>query len=141
MRQVLKGWFLLLLVLQGCVLFEARAPAPTPRPTPTPTPVPERFLHVSKAQRRLTVYEANTVVATFPIVLGKDPVRAKLHQGDHRTPEGEYHISKKYHHAGWARFMLLSYPTDSNQELYTWAAEHDVLPRRHGRLPGIGGAV
>lgn len=141
-KRTIRLCLLVGLALPGCVWLDpVSSPAPTPVPTATPTPIPERFVHVSKAQRRLTVYDGNEAIKVFPVVLGKDPVGAKLHQGDHRTPEGEYVISSKYYHAGWTRFMLLDYPNDHNWEIYSWAQRYDVLPRHRGRVPGIGGAV
>jgi murein L,D-transpeptidase YafK len=75
-------------------------------------------------------------------VLGKDPQWAKLYEGDHRTPEGEYHIINKYFHPYWSRFMLLDYPTPANQEIYAWSLTAGLLPERGSNdVPGIGGAI
>jgi len=108
---------------------------------PQPTPVPERWILVRKSERLLTLFDGEQAVRRYPVVLGKDPYWAKLYQGDHRTPEGEYHIVKKYYHPFWSRFMLLDYPTERNQELYDWSQEHGVLPERGRSTPGIGGAI
>lgn len=138
----LGGLYLVALMLSaGCSWFEPAASRPVVAVLPTATPAPERWIHVSKSGRTLTLYEGSLAVHRFPVVLGKEPKRAKLHQGDNRTPEGEYHITKKYPHRGWARFMLLSYPTEENWEMYRWARNHRLLPKRKGKLPGIGGAV
>ncbi len=75
------------------------------------------------------------------MVLGTQPVGAKLFEGDRRTPEGEYHIVKKYYHPYWSRFMLIDYPTPANRDIYTWSRSMGVLPARGGGTPGIGGAV
>ncbi len=138
---LIRLWFVTLVALPGCAWFETPPPPPRLEPTPVPTPTPERWIHVSKSQRRLTLYEGSEPVQVYSIVLGKEPRGAKLYQGDHRTPEGEYHISKKYVHPGWSRFMLLSYPTEQNWEIYRWAKRHGVLPLNQGKAPGIGGAV
>ncbi len=98
-------------------------------------------MRVRKTERTLSLYEGSQLVKTYPVVLGKDPVWAKLYQGDHRTPEGEYHISKKYFHPFWSRFMMLDYPTEANQEIYTWSRENGLLPARGRGGPGIGGAI
>ena len=105
-----------------------------------PTPAPERWILVRKAAHTLTLYEGSQPVKTYPVVLGKDPYWAKLYQGDHRTPEGEYHISDKHYHLYWSRFMLLDYPTPRNWEIYEWSRLHGVLGRG-SRVPGIGGAI
>lgn len=102
---------------------------------------PERWIRVSKTHRTLSVYEGSQLLKQYPVVLGKDPHWAKLHQGDHRTPEGEYHITTKYFHPFWSRFMLLDYPTAVNEEIYAWSREQGLLPGRGRRVPGIGGAI
>jgi len=134
-----------LVSLAGCA---TRAPQPVP-PLPPPAPVveqpapprTERWISVRKGARTLELYEGATVIKTYPVVLGTQPVGAKLFEGDRRTPEGEYHIVKKYYHPYWSRFMLLDYPTPANREIYTWSRSMGVLPARGGGTPGIGGAV
>ena len=131
-----------LVSLQGCASHER--PAVTlslPVITPEPTPTPERWIQVRKSERVLLLYEGQQIIRSYPIVLGKDPLWAKLYQGDHRTPEGDYHIIKKYYHPFWSRFMLLDYPTQRNWEIYEWSQDHDALPGHGHSVPGIGGAI
>jgi lipoprotein-anchoring transpeptidase ErfK/SrfK len=101
----------------------------------------ERWILVRKTKRVLLLYEGHQVVKSYPVVLGKDPRWAKLHQGDHRTPEGEYHISKKYFHPFWSRFMMIDYPTPLNEEIYAWSRAKGLLQGRGRGVPGIGGAI
>ena len=108
---------------------------------PLPTPAPERWILVRKTERTLSLYDGSEVRKVYPVVLGKDPVPAKLYQGDQRTPEGEYRIIKKYYHPFWSRFLMLDYPTPRNEELYAWSRERGLLPGRGRSVPGIGGAV
>ena len=109
---------------------------------PVAVPVPaERWILVRKTQHTLSLFEGARVVKTYPIVLGKDPYWAKLYQGDHRTPEGEYHINNKYFHPFWSRFMMLDYPTPVNREIYAWSAARALVPSRGGGAPGPGGAI
>lgn len=106
------------------------------------TPQPERWILVRKGEHTLSLYEGGQVLKVYPIVLGKDPQWAKLYEGDHRTPEGEYHIINKYFHPYWSRFMLLDYPTPANQEIYAWSRSEGLLPERGtDDVPGIGGAI
>ena len=111
------------------------------QPQLTPTPQPELWVLVRKIEHTLSLYEGTRVLKIYPIVLGKDPYWAKLYQGDHRTPEGEYHVINKYFHPYWERFMMLDYPTSTNQEIYDWSSDHGLLPIREGASPGIGGAI
>lgn len=106
-----------------------------------PTPAPERWIRVRKTERTLALYEGSEVRKVYSVVLGKDPVPAKLYQGDHRTPEGEYHIVKKYYHPFWSRFLMLDYPTPYNREMYAWSVERGLVPGRGRGTRGIGGAV
>jgi murein L,D-transpeptidase YafK len=121
------------------------APGPPPAPlapsAPEPVPAPERWIRVQKTQYTLSLYEGARVLKAYPIVLGKDPYWAKLYQGDHRTPEGEYHISKKYFHPFWSRFMMLDYPTAANREIYEWSQARDLVPTNGRGAPGPGGAI
>ena len=139
-----SGWPLLLAgvvaVVAGCMGTVPPRRAET-SVAPVPTPEPERWILVRKSERTLSLYEGAEVRKVYAVVLGKDPVPAKLYQGDHRTPEGEYHIVKKYYHPFWSRFMMLDYPTPRNQELYAWMRERGLLPGRGRTVRGIGGAV
>jgi len=131
--------------LAGCA---TRAPQPAP-PLPPPVPVVEQpappsgelWISIRKGARSLALHQGSTVIRTYPVVLGTQPVGAKLFEGDRRTPEGEYHTVKKYYHPYWSRFMLIDYPTPANRDIYTWSRSMGVLPARGGGTPGIGGAV
>ncbi len=128
-------------LLAGCLMQPAPPAPPVIAAEPSPTPQAERWLLVRKSERTLTLYENGQARKVYPVVLGKEPDGAKLYQGDHRTPEGEYHIINKYFHPYWSRFMLLDYPTPMNQEIYAWSRDHGLLPERGHAEPGIGGAI
>jgi len=134
-----------LVLLAACTAVQPGPPPPVevaaPVAAPTLTPQPERWILVPKTERTLSLYEGAQPRKVYPIVLGKDPHWAKLHQGDHRTPEGEYHIVDKYFHPFWSRFMMLDYPTSTNREIYAWSRAHGLLPGRGRSVPGIGGAI
>ena len=129
-----------MLAVSGCASVST-APAPVAPGAPQEVAAPQRWIRVHKSERMLYLYEGDAVIRAYRVVLGKDPVWAKLYQGDHRTPEGEYHISRKYYHPFWSRFMLLDYPTSYNHEIYAWSRVKGLLPVRRGRVPDIGGAV
>ncbi len=136
---------MLALVVVGLAACTARLPQPPPAAAvavvPVAPPQPERWILVQKTAHTLSLYEGAQVLKVYPIVLGKDPLWAKLYEGDHRTPEGEYHIVDKYFHPYWSRFMLLNYPTPANQEIYDWSRAEGLLPERGSDVPGIGGAI
>jgi lipoprotein-anchoring transpeptidase ErfK/SrfK len=129
-----------LVLFAGCAAREQPQAKPMEAPVAV-APVPERWILVRKSERTLSLYDGSTLVKIYPAVLGKDPHWAKLYQGDHRTPEGEYHITAKYFHPYWSRFMMLDYPTEANQEIYSWSRQRGLLPVRGRSVPGIGGAI
>ncbi len=133
-------WLLVATVLGLWGCFGA-VEAPRPPQPAVETPAPERWIKVDKTDRRLWLYEGDKVIREYAVVLGADPYWPKLHEGDKRTPEGEYHIIKKYPHRYWSRFMLLDYPNDMNREIYAWSRRHGALPDNGRGNPGIGGAI
>jgi murein L,D-transpeptidase YafK len=132
---------LVVTTLAACTAVQRAAPRPVEAAAPATAPQPERWILVRKTEHTLSLYEGAQLRKQYPIVLGKDPHWAKLHQGDHRTPEGEYHIVNKYFHPFWSRFMMLDYPTPTNQEVYAWSRAHGLLPVLGRSVPGIGGAI
>ena len=67
-------------------------------------------LEVWKGKRRMALYEDGAVVREFAIVLGSEPERRKIRQGDHRTPVGRYFISDKKGNSRFHRFLGINYP-------------------------------
>jgi lipoprotein-anchoring transpeptidase ErfK/SrfK len=118
------------------------------RPAPVPvvssasvTAHPGRWILIRKAARTLAVFDGDRSIKTYPIVLGADPVDAKLYEGDRKTPEGEYHIVGKHVHPEWQRFMLLDYPNADDRLVYAWKRAKGLVPGRGRQVPGTGGAV
>ncbi len=129
-------------LLAGCTVIRPAPPPAVPPVAPVvAAPPAETWILVRKSERTLSLYAGEQLVKTYPIVLGKDPVWAKLNEGDHRTPEGEFHIIEKYYHPYWERFMLLDYPTSANQKIYAWSRAHGLIAARGHHVPGIGGAI
>ena len=113
-----------------------------PAMTSTPARVrPGRWILVQKTVRTLSVFDAERRVKTYSIVLGKDPVAAKLYEGDRRTPEGEYRIVSKHVHSQWQRFLLLDYPNPDNLERYARGRAEGLVPARGAQAAGTGGAI
>ena len=67
-------------------------------------------LVVKKAERRLEVWQGETLVVTFPVGLGKDPVGHKQREGDNKTPEGEYYVCVKNRNSRYYLSLGVSYP-------------------------------
>ena len=134
-----------LLTVMGCTSRTSVPPAPPLGPEALPV-VEEgaplgRWIKVEKRERRLIVYDDTEPIRSYPVVLGPEPEGAKLHEGDFRTPEGEYSIVAKYNHPRWSRFLLIDYPTPVNLQMHAWTKEAGLLPSNGQGVPGAGGQV
>lgn len=93
--------------------------------------------HVDKSERRFRVYVGDSLLKTYPCVLGEKPVGDKFHQGDRKTPEGTFSFRSKRVHASWHKFIWVDYP---NEESYRRFKER----RSQGLIPAgkdIGGEI
>ena len=70
---------------------------------------------IEKNARKLTLLQGSTVIQTYRIALGAQPIGPKRCQGDHRTPEGRYIIDgrNKNSHFHWS--LHLSYPNEKDR--------------------------
>lgn len=66
--------------------------------------------HVDKSERSFHVMVKDSVVRTYPCVLGEAPVGDKYFQGDRRTPEGRFTFRSKRVHDKWHKFIWVDYP-------------------------------
>lgn len=90
-----------------------------------------RRIVVHKAARRLDLRCGNKLAARYEAGLGFDPLGDKHHEGDGRTPEGEYYITGKYI-SRFHRSLQLSYPNvaDAARGL----AEGQISKRQHAAI-------
>lgn len=68
------------------------------------------LVRVIKSQFRLFLVHDGEVFATYPVVLGGNPVGHKQRAGDERTPEGRYFLIFKNPDSDFHKSILLSYP-------------------------------
>jgi murein L,D-transpeptidase YafK len=94
---------------------------------------------VNKSARTLSLVSDKTVVATFDISLGPNPVGDKRQEGDGRTPEGMYVLDYRNPQSRFHHSIHISYP---NTEDRVRAAESGVDPGGdimiHGLPNGLG---
>ena len=83
-------------------------------------------LVVHKAQRRLELLKGGAVIAQYPIRLGLNPAGHKLHEGDFRTPEGQYYLSRRNPRSEFFLSIGVSYPNDADRR----------RARGNGKAPG-----
>lgn len=93
-------------------------------------------LVVYKGERRLELWHDETLLETYEIFLGQNPIGHKEYEGDSRTPEGEYIIDRRNPQSAYHLSLGISYP---NEEDSARAAERGLPPGGdifiHGRGP------
>lgn len=94
---------------------------------------------INKADRVLTLYRNGKKVLSYPVRLGFNGIREKLHQGDGATPEGRYRINNKRRQGQtqFYRALVLDYPNEDDRRRYQ-------LGRKTGQIPpsrAIGGQI
>ena len=79
--------------------------------SPLPGGVKADLLVVNKGERQLLAYSRGTLLRSYRVSLGREPVGSKLRQGDRRTPEGEYVIDSHNSASAFHRALHVSYPS------------------------------
>lgn len=69
---------------------------------------------VRKAERRMHLYRADRIVRSFQISLGLVPDGAKEHEGDYRTPEGRYFLTRRNAQSDFFLSVQVSYPNSDD---------------------------
>lgn len=69
---------------------------------------------VRKSQRRLYLMRGNTVLRSYRIALGLDPIGQKVRAGDFRTPEGRYYLTRRNPRSDYFLSIQVSYPNDAD---------------------------
>jgi murein L,D-transpeptidase YafK len=69
---------------------------------------------VHKAERRLDLMQRGTVVRTYKVALGLNPIGTKERSGDFRTPEGTYRLVRRNPRSDYFLSMQVSYPNDTD---------------------------
>ncbi len=83
-------------------------------------------LIVYKSKHQLFTYTNDTLVKTYQISIGKNPIGHKEFEGDKKTPEGNYTINSKNPNSGWHKNLGISYPNAADAE----------YAKSLGKLPG-----
>ena len=70
-----------------------------------------------KAQRRLTLYRDGRQLKDYRISLGLNPTGHKQREGDFRTPEGRYQLTRRNPRSEFFLSLQVSYPNATDQGL------------------------
>jgi murein L,D-transpeptidase YafK len=138
-------------------LFTLACPRPPPPPPAPAPPAPERVepeppppapcerilrIEVHKREHRLHAFCEGGAVVGMPVALGREPEGPKRVAGDHRTPEGLYHIAGRAERSRFHRFLPIDYPSaadadtalaagiisSSDHRRILWAHDRGTLP-------------
>jgi len=71
---------------------------------------------VNKGRREMLLLSGESVVRTYRIALGRDPVGHKMQEGDGRTPEGCYTIDRRNPRSAYHLSLHISYPNEQDRE-------------------------
>lgn len=74
------------------------------------------YILVEKAQHRLSLFHKDDLVKSYNIALGRNPIGHKEREGDFKTPEGIYKISKKNPKSKYHRSLKISYPNSQDHQ-------------------------
>jgi murein L,D-transpeptidase YafK len=69
---------------------------------------------VRKAERKLLLMHGDSIVRTYKIALGLNPVGTKERSGDFRTPEGTYRLIRRNPRSDFFLSMQVSYPNETD---------------------------
>ena len=76
-------------------------------------PVVDKIV-VHKAERKLELLQHGTVVRTYKVALGLNPIGTKERSGDFRTPEGSYRLIRRNPRSDFFLSMQVSYPNEAD---------------------------
>lgn len=108
-------------VLTVCVLMMAASAQVVPE-----TLKPADKVIVRKGERRMVLMREGAPIATYRIALGLDPSGHKEREGDFRTPEGRYLLTRRNSGSDYFLSIQISYPNEEDM----------ARARRHGVPPG-----
>ena len=88
---------------------DSSQPAPSKFKTYSGPPVTQ--VVVKKGERKLYLISGQTVLKSYDVGLGTQPVGPKLFEGDGKTPEGVYFIDRKNPASRYHLSLGISYPS------------------------------
>ncbi|MBL7938105.1 MAG: L,D-transpeptidase family protein [Flavobacteriales bacterium] len=84
--------------------------------------------HVDKSDRRFDVFVEDTLLKTYPCVLGEQPMGDKFYQGDRKTPEGTFTFRSKRVHDEWHKFIWVDYPNAESWRRFNHRKAQGLIP-------------
>lgn len=91
---------------------------------------------VYKAEREMELWHHDSLLRSFRVDLGGDPIGHKQREGDMRTPEGDYIIDRRNPNSRFHLSIGIDYPNEADREFAQqngWRPGGDIFI--HGRGP------
>lgn len=85
-------------------------------------------IQIDKSDRTLAITHKDTVIKTYRMVLGHNPVDDKRMEGDMSTPEGTFKVRDHYPHKRWSKFIWIDYPTEASWVKHNRSKEIGEIP-------------
>lgn len=73
-------------------------------------------VYVIKSKRLLYLLDAQRIIRTYKVSLGRQPLGHKQYQGDSRTPEGKYIIDYRNPHSHFTLSLHINYPDRDDRQ-------------------------
>ncbi len=83
-------------------------------------------VEIHKPERKMYLLHHKTVLKTYGVGLGSNPVGHKQFEGDSKTPEGQYYIDRRNPNSNFHLSLGISYPNDADR----------AFARSQGKSPG-----
>ena len=81
----------------------------------TAMPTADRVV-VYKGERKMLLMHGDSILRTYKISLGLNPIGHKERAGDFRTPEGNYRLSRRNPRSDFFLSIQVSYPNDADMK-------------------------
>lgn len=95
------------------------------------------YIQIDKSSYTLSLKVGETVIKSYPVVLGFNPVDDKMKEGDGCTPEGTFKIRSQYPHKSWSKFIWIDYPNDESRKKFAERKRKGLIPKN----AKIGGEI
>lgn len=102
------------------------------------------LIRVDKSERRMELLRSGTVMASYRIALGGNPLGHKQQEGDERTPEGRYVIDWRNPKSRYFLSLHISYPDENDRKQAVQRAVNpggDIMIHGQPNGYGAGGAL
>jgi len=70
---------------------------------------------VNKSRREMLLLRGQSILRSYRVALGRDPVGHKQREGDGRTPEGDYTIDRRNPRSNYHLSLHISYPNTADR--------------------------